>query len=280
MQKQYIYPQNMRTQAKLWFWNLKDVIILAIALTISVVSWAKLGFILPAALTLGYAFLSIRMDEYSVLDFIIRAWRYLFPHSNISVGRSAKMAKRKQSTAELIGISNFSRNGLQTKSQGEIVYFLVQPTNISVLSEQSVAIKIQHLMQLLSVQPDIEIICSDARENFEYNKLSLARRAEKETNLKVQLLLRKDMKFLDDIQLQMSTAREFMFAYRVKNANDQSFATLNRLEKQINDQGFDCRRATKDDIKRILSRYFGHMTEDAIDDVDGERMIKKWIIPD
>ena len=76
MQKQYIYPQNMRTQAKLWFWNLKDVIILAIALTISVVSWAKLGFILPAALTLGYAFLSIRMDEYSFLDFIRRAWRY------------------------------------------------------------------------------------------------------------------------------------------------------------------------------------------------------------
>ena len=76
MQKQYIYPQNMRTQAKLWFWNLKDVIILAIALTISVVSWEKLGFILPAALTLGYAFLSIRMDEYSVLDFIRRAWRY------------------------------------------------------------------------------------------------------------------------------------------------------------------------------------------------------------
>lgn len=76
MQKQYIYPQNMRTQAKLWFWNLKDVIILAIALAISVVLWVKLGFILPAALTLGYAFLSIRMDEYSVLDFIRRAWRY------------------------------------------------------------------------------------------------------------------------------------------------------------------------------------------------------------
>ena len=77
MQKQYIYPQNMRTQAKLWFWNLKDVIILAIVLAISVVSWAKLGFILPAALTLGYAFLSIRMDEYSVLDFIRRALLYV-----------------------------------------------------------------------------------------------------------------------------------------------------------------------------------------------------------
>ena len=123
------------------------------------------------------------------------------------------MANKKQSTAELIGISHFSRNGLMTKRYGEVVYFIVQPTNISVLSETSIAIKINHLMQLLSEQPDIEIICSDARENFEYNKLSLARKAEKEENLKVQLLLRRDMKFLDDIQLQMSTAREFMFAY-------------------------------------------------------------------
>jgi hypothetical protein len=191
------------------------------------------------------------------------------------------MAKTKMSTAELVGISSFSRNGLQTYQHGELVYFLVQPTNISVLSESNIALKIQHLMQLLSVQPDIEIICADARENFEYNKLSLARKAEKEDNLKVQLLLRKDMKFLDDIQLQMSTAREFMFCYRIPHtSNDQTFGVLNRIEKQINDQGFDCRRASKDDIKRFISRYFGHMVEDSIDDVDGERMIKKWIIPD
>lgn len=136
-------------------------------------------------------------------------------------------------------------------------------------------------MQLLSQQPDIEIICSDARENFEYNKLSLARKAEKEDNLKVQLLLRKDMKFLDDIQLQMSTAREFMFAYRLTHeSEDGALATLNRIEKHISDQGFDVKRANKEDIKRFLSRYFGHMVEDSIDDVDGERMIKKWIIPD
>jgi hypothetical protein len=191
------------------------------------------------------------------------------------------MGKTKMSTAELVGISSFSRNGLQTYQHGELVYFLVQPTNISVLSESNIALKIQHLMQLLSVQPDIEIICADARENFEYNKLSLARKAEKEDNLKVQLLLRKDMKFLDDIQLQMSTAREFMFCYRIPHtSNDQTFGVLNRIEKQINDQGFDCRRASKDDIKRFISRYFGHMVEDSIDDVDGERMIKKWIIPD
>ena len=87
------------------------------------------------------------------------------------------MSKGKQSTIDLVGISHFSRNGLQTDSHGELVYFLVQPTNISVLSEENIQLKIQHLMQLLTVQPDIEIICSDARENFEYNKLSLAKKA-------------------------------------------------------------------------------------------------------
>ncbi len=76
MKKQYLYPQNMRTQTKLWLWSLKDIIILGIALTISVVSWAKLGFIIPAALTAVYAILTMRMDENSILDYIKCAWRY------------------------------------------------------------------------------------------------------------------------------------------------------------------------------------------------------------
>ena len=76
MKKQYLYPQNMHTQTKLWLWSLKDIIILGIALTISVVSWAKLGFIIPAALTAVYAILTMRMDENSILDYIKCAWRY------------------------------------------------------------------------------------------------------------------------------------------------------------------------------------------------------------
>ena len=104
-------------------------------------------------------------------------------------------------------------------------------------------------MQLLSVQPDIEIICSDARESFEANKVYLAERMQTEDNRKVALLLRADMASLDNIQLQMSTAREFMFAVRVRGgSNEQSFAALNRLEKQITAQGFECKHATMKDI--------------------------------
>ena len=76
MKKQYIYPQNMRTQVKLWFWSLKDLIILGVALTLSVVAWAKMNFIAPAAATLVYGFLTMRFDETSIFDYIKRAWSF------------------------------------------------------------------------------------------------------------------------------------------------------------------------------------------------------------
>ncbi len=192
------------------------------------------------------------------------------------------MKKGNISTQELLGVKSFSRNGIQTDGHGALVYFMITPTNISVLSRVSIGQKVHHLMQLLSAQPDIEIICTDARENFDDNKLYLDDRAENEPNRKVRDLLLRDKAFLDDIQLQMSTAREFLFVVRLRNESDeQSFANLNRIEKLINEQGFDCKRAERDDVKRILSRYFGVGQTDApIDDTDGETVVQKWVIPD
>lgn len=192
------------------------------------------------------------------------------------------MKSKNISTQDLLGVKNFSRNGIQTAGHGELVYFMITPTNISVLSRASISQKIHHFMQLLSTQPDIEILCTDARENFDENKLYLDERAKEETNKKVRDLLLQDKSFLDNIQIQMATSREFMFIVRLRNESDeQSFANLNRIEKLINEQGFDCRRAKRDDVKRILSRYFGVGQADVpIDDTDGETVVQKWIIPD
>lgn len=192
------------------------------------------------------------------------------------------MKKGNLSTQAMLGVKNFSRNGIQTNGHGEIVYFLVKPTNISVLSRSSVGQKVRQLMHLLTVQPDIEVICLDARENYDDNKLYLDARLEDETNSKIRDLLDKDKLFLEEIQMQMATAREFMFAVRMRNESDeQSFSTLNRIEKSINEQGLDCTRAEKDDVKRILSRYFGINTDEKqLDDFDGESAIEKWFIPD
>src|SRR5574344_1824215 len=112
------------------------------------------------------------------------------------------MKKGNISTQTLLGIKSFSRNGIQTNGHGELVFFTVQPTNISVLARISIGQKIHHLMQLLSAQPDFEIVCTDARENFDDNKLYLDSRMEDETNGKVRELLNRDKVFLDEIQLQ------------------------------------------------------------------------------
>ena len=192
------------------------------------------------------------------------------------------MKKGNLSTQAMLGVKSFSRNGIQTDGYGEIVYFLVKPTNISVLSRVSVGLRVKQLMQLLTVQPDLEVICLDARENFDDNKLYLDARLEDETNALIRELLERDKVFLDEIQVQMSTAREFLFAVRMRNESDeQSFSTLNRIEKSINEQGFDCTRAEKDDVKRILSRYFGINTDETqLDDHDGDTAMEKWFIPD
>ena len=192
------------------------------------------------------------------------------------------MKKGNISTHDLLGVKNFSRNGIQTDGHGELAYFIITPTNISVLSRASVAQKIHELTQLLAAKPDIEFMCVDARENFDDNKRFLDERKDAETNPAVRALIEKDRKFLDDIQLEMSTAREFLFVVRLRNESDeQSFANLNRIEKVINGQGFACRRAEHEDVKRILARYFGANVDDKpLDDVDGETAVGQWIIPD
>ena len=74
--KQYIYPQNLKSQAQLWLWRLKDLVVLGAALLVSVLALSQLRFFLPLALTMVFAFLTMRFDDTSVLDYIKRAARY------------------------------------------------------------------------------------------------------------------------------------------------------------------------------------------------------------
>jgi len=71
-----MYPHNLKAQAKLWFWNLKDIAIIGIALLLSILALTQLKLVLPLALTLVYMFLSIHLDDTSVLDFIKQGVRY------------------------------------------------------------------------------------------------------------------------------------------------------------------------------------------------------------
>ena len=180
--------------------------------------------------------------------------------------------KKGHSVQDLIGIKTFTRYGLMT-NKGELLFYLVAPTNISVLSHANIEIKIHHLMMVLSALPDIEITCTDSSECFDDNKAYLNERLESEQNPKVRKIIKKDIDCLDNIPMEMATARQFMFIARLKNQKDkQSFDSANRIEKVISEQGFEVRRMKKAEIKRFLALYSdASMNGEQMPDIDGEQ---------
>lgn len=76
MNKQFIYPQNMKASATLWLWSLKDFAIIVVGALFSAMVLATTKILIPAVLTAAFAFLSIRSDETTILDFIKYAVRH------------------------------------------------------------------------------------------------------------------------------------------------------------------------------------------------------------
>ena len=185
-------------------------------------------------------------------------------------------AKQKASTRKLIGTKEITDYSLKTYGHGEIVYFMVKPSNISVLSEASIGARIYALMTVLKGIAEIEMLCLNSRENFEDNKRFLRERIELEKNLVVRKLIEKDLAFLDQIQVQMATAREFLILIRLRDEKEKEvFPYLSRIEKSLKEQGFSVKRADREDIKRVLAVYFEqNVTTEKFENFDGER----WII--
>ena len=181
-----------------------------------------------------------------------------------------KLFGKKKSVQELLGIKAFTKYGLATDKY-ELLFYQVSPTNISVLSKDAITTKIRQLMLALSAKPNLEFVCTDASECFDNNKVYLVERNNEEPNPLIRSLLAKDHEFLDNIQLEMATARQFAFVVRCRNMKpEQVFAEMNRVEKTISDQGFDVKRMSKEDIKRFLAIYFdASFTGDQMPDVDG-----------
>ena len=180
------------------------------------------------------------------------------------------MTKNKNSVQGLIGLERFTRFGVKS-DKAEIAFFSVEPTNISVLSAANI-VKIHHLMMLLSTIPDLEILALDSCECFDTNKVYVKKRLQTEQNEAVRKLLQEDFDFLDEIQVEMSSARQFVFALRFRREKDeQIFNIINRVDKAISEHGFSARRMSKSEIKRMLALYFGtSISGEEIPDIEGE----------
>ena len=61
----YIYPDNLKAKATMWLWGLKDLAIVGIIILFSVFAFA-------------YAFLTIQVEDTTIMDFIRYACAYFF----------------------------------------------------------------------------------------------------------------------------------------------------------------------------------------------------------
>ena len=182
--------------------------------------------------------------------------------------------KKGRSVQQFLGIKRFINNGIRV-GKDDLYFYSVNPTNISVLSAVNIEGKIRHMMMLLSAVPDIEISCTDSSECFDDNKLYLRERLEDESNLNICKLIKKDMEFLDSVQTDISTARQFMLIVRIKGGKSDKQESSADIERKLREEGFDFRRLRKEDIKRILAIYFdASLYGEQMPDVDGVQFLE------
>lgn len=179
---------------------------------------------------------------------------------------------KKNSVQELLGIQHFTKYGLMTE-HGELVFFQIAPTNISVLSYDNIERKISHLQGLISMHPDLEIVCTDSCECFDGNREYLRRRALEESNLQVRSILEQDREMLSQMQSEMSNARQFYLVMRFRNLKPEMvFTSINEARKRMAEKGFEAHRLTKPELKRFLAIYLeASMDGDKMPDVDGRQ---------
>ena len=189
--------------------------------------------------------------------------------------RQKKKDVREQSTRQLMGIDDFTDYGIATR-MGNLVFFAIKPTNISVLPGSGVGAMIYALLNVIKGQVEIEMLALNSKESFENNKDFYRQQANLEDLPAIRKLLEQDSAHLDRIQVLMASSREFYILVRLQGKKESDvFSYLSRIEKSIKDNGFTVRRATEQDLKRMLGVYFEqNVTTERFEDHDGER----WII--
>ena len=166
--------------------------------------------------------------------------------------KQKKELRERQSTRQLMGIDRLTEHGVKT-ANGELVFFMLSPDNLSVLSPEGVRARVAALGNLLRTTPFVRLQAMDSRESFQANKDFYQKRLEEEPLPAIRELLRQDAAHLDDIQASTASAREFALVYPV---DKDSTADPRLTEKSLRDAGFYVRLANEQDIKRILAVYY------------------------
>ena len=72
----YIYPENLKATASLWLWSIRDFVIIGVGVLLAVLLLVHSKQLIPAVIVMSYAFLTIRLDDMTILDFLKYAVRF------------------------------------------------------------------------------------------------------------------------------------------------------------------------------------------------------------
>jgi hypothetical protein len=93
---QYLYPQNLRAEAGMWLWSMRDFTVAAICALVSALVFSTAKSPLPLAVTGVYAFLTIRFEEVCVLDFLGWAARFFISEQQFFLWKEIPHAEKKK----------------------------------------------------------------------------------------------------------------------------------------------------------------------------------------
>lgn len=190
--------------------------------------------------------------------------------------KEKQLRKRRQTTRQLMGIRRVTPHGVTVGSE-ELVFFLIYPENLSVLSLDAIGQRVRSFTALLKANPDTELLALDSQETFQANRAFYRVRLEEETNPALRELLRQDLSHLDSVQSAAATAREFVLVERLDEKSAADEKGLRQREKSLSDYGISLRLAEEQDVKRLLSVYYRQeMLAEEAENVDGERAVFQY----
>ena len=187
--------------------------------------------------------------------------------------KERKRLKQRQSTRQLMGIRKLLPHGVAIPG-GSLVFFLIHPDNLSVLSAEGIRQRVTALSNLFRAEEQVEVLGLDSRESFQQNQVYYQTRLEEETTPKIRELLQKDISYLDEIQTTSASSREFVLVLRMEEQAALDEGGLRQKEKSLCDHSISVRLAEEQDVKRLLVSYYLHDADpESLEDVDGERVV-------
>lgn len=190
-----------------------------------------------------------------------------------------KNDKKESATQQLLNLKQFVP--LQIGDNGAVAiegedgmlytYIMLRPDNISVLGRSEVLAKIRNLQNILSDVAELQMLCMSSAQNYEDNKRYYRHLAETTESPMVKQLCLQEIAYLDEINIAMSTSREFAMILRHRaDRLDDARRSIMQILNLIREHQFHARIATKDSFKRLLAIYYvGDIYTEHVPDFDG-----------